>query len=150
MNAQAYDQYKKTSIESVGPGKLLLMLFEGAIRNIDSAKKAILDKDINLAHNQIIKTQNIILELISSLNMEYEISNQLFYLYEFMFYQLTLANAGKDIKILDEVRALLSEFHGVWDEAGKKAGVIKTQAQTQTQTQIANNAAPSQGLNIQG
>ena len=140
MNAQAYDQYKKTNIESIGPGKLLLMLFEGAIRNIDSAKQAILDKDINLAHNQIIKTQNIILELISSLDMEYEISNQIFYLYEFLFYQLTVANAQKDLKILDEVRGLLSEFHEVWDEANKKAGVVRVQSDT----------APNQGLNIQG
>jgi len=140
MNAQAYDQYKKTNIESIGPGKLLLMLFEGAIRNIDSAKQAILDKDINLAHNQIIKTQNIILELISSLDMEYEISNQIFYLYEFLFYQLTVANAQKDLKILDEVRGLLAEFHEVWDEANKKAGVVRVQSDT----------APNQGLNIQG
>jgi len=140
MNAQAYDQYKKTNIESIGPGKLLLMLFEGSIRNIDSAKKAILDKDINLAHNQIIKTQNIILELISSLDMEFDISNQIFNLYEFMYYQLTIANAHKDIKTLDEVRGLLVEFHDVWNEASKKAGVVKSQSDT----------APNQGLNIQG
>jgi len=140
MNAQAYDQYKKTNIESIGPGKLLIMLFEGSIRNIDSAKKAILDKDINLAHNQIIKTQNIILELISSLDMEFDISNQIFNLYEFMYYQLTIANAHKDIKTLDEVRGLLVEFHDVWNEASKKAGVVKSHS----------DAAPSQGLNIQG
>ena len=140
MNAQAYDQYKKTNIESVGLGKLLLMLFEGAIRNIDSAKKAILDKDINLTHNLIIKTQNIILELISSLNMEYEISNQIFNLYEFMYYQLVIANAQKDIKVLDEVRDLFCEFHDVWEEASKKAGIMRAQ----------NETLPSQGLNIRG
>lgn len=142
MNAQAYDQYKKTNIESVGQGKLLLMLFEGAIRNIDSAKKAILDKDFNLAHNQIIKSQNIILELISSLNMEYEISNQIFNLYEFIYYQLVIANAQKDIKVLDEVRTLLGEFHDVWEEASRKAGVMKNQSQSDN--------VPNQGLNIRG
>lgn len=140
MNAQAYDQYRKTSIESIGPGKLLLMLFEGAIRNVESARKAIIDKDINLAHNQIIKTQNIILELISSLDMEYPISNELFNLYEFMYYQLTLANAHKDTKILDDVKDLLSDFYQVWDEAVKKAGVVRNKAETPV----------SEGLNIKG
>ena len=140
MNAQAYDQYKKTNIESVGLGKLLLMLFEGAVRDIDNAKEAILNKDINLAHNEIIKTQNIILELISSLNMEYEISNQIFNMYEFMYYQLVIANAQKDIKVLDEVRDLLCEFHDIWEEASKKAGIMKAQGET----------LPSQGLNIRG
>lgn len=140
INAQAYDQYKKTSIESVGPGKLLLMLFEGAIRNIDSAKQAIEDKDINLAHIQIIKTQNIILELISSLDMEYEISNQIFNLYEFIYYQLTVANAHKDVQLLDEIRGLLSDFYNVWDEANKKAGAFRNKSEN----------IPSEGLSIKG
>jgi len=140
MNAQAYDQYKKTSIESISPGKLLLMLFEGAIRNVDNAKQGIIDKDINTAHTQIVKTQNIILELISSLDMEYEISNQLFDLYEFIYYQLVVANAQKDLKILDDIRGLLVNLYDMWDETVKKAGVVRGKAE----------GDQCQGLNIKG
>ncbi len=140
MNAQAYNQYRKTSVESAGPGRLLLMLFEGAIRSIDNAKKAIEEQDINTAHNQIIKVQSIILELISSLDMEYEISNQLFNLYEFIYYQLVLANTNKDLATLDEARDLLADFYLTWDEAVKKAGAIRTK----------NEASPTEGLNLKG
>jgi len=123
VNAQAYDNYKRATVETAAPGKLLLMLFDGAVRNIDNAKKAINDKDINNAHNLIVKTQNIILEFIASLNMEYEISNNLFNLYEYLYYQLVQANAGKDIDKLDEVRGFLIEFRDIWEEAMKKATV---------------------------
>jgi len=123
VNAQAYDNYKRATVETAAPGKLLLMLFDGAVRNIDNAKKAINDKDINNAHNLIVKTQNIILEFIASLNMEYEISNNLFNLYEYLYYQLVQANAGKDIDKLDEVRGFLIEFRDTWEEAMKKAAV---------------------------
>lgn len=141
VNAQAYNNYKKATVETAAPGKLLLMLFDGAIRNIDDAKKAIRGKDINSAHNLIIKTQNIILEFIASLNMEYEISNNLFNLYEYLYYQLVQANAQKDINKLDEVREFLAEFRNTWEEAMKKAA-ITTRAKT--------DEAPLQALNVKG
>ncbi len=137
VNAQAYSNYKKASVETASPGKLLLMLFDGAIRNIDDAKKAIQDKDINVAHNLIVKTQNIILEFIASLNMDYEISNNLFNLYEYLYYQLVQANAGKDINKLDEVREFLVEFRNTWEEAMKKAATT-TRTNDETTLQVLN------------
>lgn len=134
VNAQAYDNYKRATVETAAPGKLLLMLFDGAIRNIDSAKKAINDKDINTAHNLIVKTQNIVLEFIASLNMEFEISNNLFNLYEYLYYQLVQANAGKDIGKLDEVRGFLVQFRDTWEEAMKKAATT-TREKSEENTQ---------------
>ena len=124
-NAQAYNQYKKTSIETVAPGKLLLMLFDGALRNINNAKKAITEGDINRAHQEIVKTEDIIIELMTSLNMDYEISVNLLILYEYLLYQLTQANAKKDISLLDEVQGFVSELRDTWDEAVKSLNKIQ-------------------------
>lgn len=117
VNAQAYNQYKKSVVETVAPEKLLLMLYDAAIKNINNAKKAIKEKDINRAHEQIMKTEEIIVELMSTLNMEYEISGKLFALYEYFYHRLTQANAQKDIEILDEVEEFLLELRGTWQEA---------------------------------
>ncbi len=118
-NAQAYNQYQKTSIETVAAEKLLLMLYDGAIKNINNAKKAINEKDINLAHQNIIKTEDIIIELMSTLNMDYEISLNLFALYEYLLHQLTQANIKKDISLLDEVAGFLMDLRKTWAEAIK-------------------------------
>ena len=123
MNAQAYNQYKKASVETVAPEKLLLMLFDGALKNVNNAKKAIEKKDINLAHQEIMKTEDIIIELMSTLNMDYEISHSLFALYEYLLNQLTQANCKKDIDLLNEVEEFLKEIRETWAEAAKK---IKT------------------------
>ena len=56
MSAQVYDQYRKTAVETVSPGKLLLMLYDGAIKNLNNAITAINNKNLNGAHNDIIKT----------------------------------------------------------------------------------------------
>lgn len=122
MNAIAYDQYKKTSIETLSPGKLLVMLYDGAIKNVDTAKKAIADHDLNIAHQQLVNAQDIITELMCTLNMEYEISHNLYSLYDYLQYRLVQANLTKDVQILDEVRTFLVDLRNTWEEAAKKAG----------------------------
>lgn len=124
-NAQAYNQYKKTSIETVAPEKLLLMLFDGAFRNINNAKKAITEGDINRAHQEIVKTEDIIIELMTSLNMDYEISVSLLALYEYLLHQLTQANFKKDISLLDEVQGFVSELRDTWGEAVKSLNTVQ-------------------------
>jgi flagellar protein FliS len=138
MNAMAYDQYKKTSIETLSPGKLLVMLYDGAIKNIDSAKKAINDLDMNTAHQQLTKTQDIITELMCTLNMDYDISHSLYSLYDYLQYRLVQANINKDVQILDEVRTFLVDLRNTWDQAAKMTGA-KLQS-----------SASASGLSIKG
>lgn len=126
MNAMAYDQYRKTSVETISPGKLLVMLYDGAIKNVDTAKKAIADRDMNTAHQQLVNAQDIITELMCTLNMDYEISQSLYSLYDYLQYRLIQANMNKDVQILDEVRTFLADLRSTWEEAAKKSGA-KTQ-----------------------
>lgn len=136
MNAQAYDQYKKASVETVPPEKLLLMLYEGALRNITNAKKAIEVSDINQAHVQIVKVEDIIIELMSTLNMEYEISHNLFALYEYLLNELVQANVKKDIKILEQVEEFITEFRDTWQEAIKVLNASPPVEQSKPQATI--------------
>jgi len=126
LNAQAYDQYKRTSVETVAPEKLLLMLYDGALKNIHSAKNAIAQMDVNLAHNEIMKAEEIVLELMCTLNMEYEVSQSLYLLYDFLYNQLVQSNAGKDVELLSQVEQFLMELKQTWQEAiqGLKAAPL--------------------------
>lgn len=117
-----YQNYKKTSMETTSPGRLLVMLFEGAIKNLDMAVKAITDQDMNTAHKGIIKGQEILQELMGSLNMDYEISAHLLDLYEYLQTRLVMANIHKDPGIIDEVREFLVDMHQTWLEASRMAG----------------------------
>lgn len=158
MNAQAYDLYKNATVETVSPEKLLLMLYEGAIRFIDNAQQGIAAKDINLAHQQNIKAQNIILELMATLKMDYEISHSLYALYEYMYLQLVQANVKKDTAILEEVKGFLKELRDTWAEAIKS---LKTPGAKTANTEIkavnipvpapVNNKVPTRSnLDLQG
>lgn len=139
LNTQAYLQYQKTSMETTSPGKLLLMLFDGGIKSLHSAKVAIDDKDINKAHHEIIRVQDIVMELMSTLKMDYEISKSLMALYEYYLQQLVEANVKKDKAILDEVLDFFTQMHDAWEQAIKHLGPAP-----------ALSAEPMNKLNISG
>lgn len=121
-SANVYDQYRRTKVETLTPGKLLLMLYDGALNNINQAREAITAKEIPRAHEHIIKAQDIIVELMATLNMDYSISVSLYRLYDYLHQRLVDSNIKKDPAILDEVAAMLSDLRQTWDEAIKGLG----------------------------
>ena len=119
--------YKETQIKTATPGKLILMLYDGAIRHLNQALE-----DLSKEHrryesisNSLIKTQDIIAELMISLDFERggEIAKNLFGLYVFMNRRLLDGNIKKDKAPLEEVKTLLLELRGAWAEAADKANV---------------------------
>jgi len=119
LNAQAYDTYRKAAFETASPARLLIMLYEGAIKNLDDACRCIEGKDIPGAHKHIVKTQDILVELMSSLKMEYDLSKQLLPLYQFYYRQLVEANVKKDVTLIQQVKGFLAELKEAWEEAAK-------------------------------
>ncbi|MBC9784456.1 flagellar export chaperone FliS [Heliobacterium chlorum] len=115
----ALAQYRNTTVQTAAPEKLLIMLYDGAIRFLQQAVKAIETKDFNDAHEKLLKAQNIVVELMVTLNMDYEISKQLKKLYDFFYQQLVQANIKKETKIILEVVDMLTVLRNTWDEAAK-------------------------------
>ena len=143
VNTQAYMQYQKTSVETTSPGKLLLMLFDGAIKSLNHAKMAIVDKDVEKAHNELIRVQNIIEELMTTLRMDHEISASLLSLYEYYLHQLVEANMKKDVTIIDEVLDFFEQMHESWDQAVKQLASAPAPAAEAP-------VAPQQRINVSG
>lgn len=115
--ANAYQVYQQNEVLTASKGKLLIMLYEGAIKFLRFAKVAIDEKNIEDANKYLIKAQNIISELMATLNMDYDISKDLYSLYDYMKYRLTQANIKKDKAIIDEIIDMLSGFKDTWQKA---------------------------------
>lgn len=121
IQTQIYATYKNSTVETASPGKLLLMLYNAAIKDLDIAMQGIAEKDIEGAHKKIIRAQDIITEFMCTLNMDYELSGKLLSLYEYLHRRLVEANVHKDIEIITEVRGFLVELRDSWQEAANKA-----------------------------
>ena len=118
--------YKETQIKTATPGKLILMMYDGAIRHLNQALQEMDDEHrrYDSISNSLIKAQDIIAELMISLDFERggEIAKNLFGLYVFMNRRLLDGNIKKDRTPLEEVKTLLIELRGAWAEVADKAG----------------------------
>jgi len=114
-----YQQYEKQSVMTASPGELTLMLYNGCIKFIKMGIKYIEEGNIGEANNAIQKAQDIINELAVTLDMEYEIAEQMYLLYEYMERRLIEANISKDMEILHEVEELIVELRDTWAEVIK-------------------------------
>ena len=134
-----YMKYKKTQIETADQGKLIMMLYDGAIKFVNKAIELMSHKKRNIEeiHKNIMKAQDIIVELMSSLNMEIEFSQKLLSIYMYINKRLVDANMKKTDEPLIEVKQYLVELRDAWEKAAKQVD--------------SNNLDPSQnngGVNI--
>lgn len=122
MKNNASQKYKQTSIQSASREKLLLMLYEAAIRYIKQAIEACEKKDIAGRGMNVGRAFDIIMELNNTLNHEIggEISKNLEQLYMFMTDRLTQANVTGDKTHLQHVLKILEMLYSGWVEAIEK------------------------------
>ncbi|MDR3562376.1 MAG: flagellar export chaperone FliS [Negativicutes bacterium] len=117
MVANPYENYKRMQIETASPGRLLLLLYDGALKNLRVAQECVAQRKINQAHNCLIKAQNIIMELNLDLNMDAggDIAHHLRSLYVYNHKRLIEANVKKDATIIQEVIDVMAELKEGWE-----------------------------------
>ncbi|CAN7202449.1 flagellar export chaperone FliS [Rossellomorea sp. LjRoot5] len=109
-----YAAYQNNSVNTASPGELTLMLYNGSLKFIHIAKKAIEDKNIELKNTNIQKTQAIVNELMVTLNTDLKVSQNLMSLYDYINRRLSEANIKNDVTILEEVEGLITDFRDTW------------------------------------
>lgn len=115
--ASASKQYKKNQIETASPKQLVVLLYEGAIKYIRLAELATEKGNIDKVNTHLIKAQDIVTELMVSLNHqdgENKIASELQILYSYILNQLIQANLEKDTEKMSNVRHLMSELKEAW------------------------------------
>lgn len=122
MNKNAYQKYKTTSVQSASREKILLMLYEGAIKFTKLAIKAAEEKKIADRGMNIGRSFDIIMELNNTLDHKVggEVANQLEQLYMFMMEQYTKANITGDPEPLRSNLKLLQTLYDGWVQAVEK------------------------------
>ena len=114
--------YKKASVNTLDQNKLIIMLYDGAIKNANFAVEYMKSGEIEKVHDSLIKTKNIVTELLATLNMENggEIAKNLKSLYSYMFSLLIEANMEKKSEPVLNVIDLLKELRGAWVQIREK------------------------------
>lgn len=120
--------YKQTSVKTASPGKLIVMLYDEAVKQIDLAVELLVSKTKKLdkVHNALVKTQDIVTELMAGLDFDRggEIAKNLFSIYLFVNERLKEGNIKKNTEPLLQVKALLVDLRSAWAQIVHRAETV--------------------------
>ena len=123
MDKERISSYRETQIKTASKGALVVLLYDGLIRYLDIALENIPEKQYDVVNTNILKAQDIISELIMSLNFEAgDISQKLMNIYSFLNSKLIEGNVKKDPEPIKFVRNMACELREAWKEIAKKSG----------------------------
>ena len=122
MYCNGVQSYRKTDISTSDPVNLVIMCYEGAIDSLKLAKEKIKEKNYEKKAKAIIKAQDIIDELLCSLDLEKggTIASNLSSLYNYMLRRILHGDVNRDIGAIDEVIGMLNELLSAWREVTSK------------------------------
>lgn len=118
----AYSAYKETAVKTASQGKLIVMLYDEAIRQLDTGMSRfnsngkIDASNIEKFGKNIIKTQEIITELMVSLNMDVggDIGKNLMALYTYFNRELLNANINQSKEKIAFIRDQMNQLREAW------------------------------------
>lgn len=121
----AYAAYRETGVKTASQGKLIIMLYEEACRQLKNAEELFQDgdkippKNVEKLNKCIVRSQEIITELMVSLDMERggEIAKNLMALYAWFNQQLLEANINRKREKIASVHKMMSDLCGAWNTA---------------------------------
>jgi flagellar secretion chaperone FliS len=145
MAYNALSAYKETRIRTASQGQLIVMLYDGAVKQLDKALELLgLNNSgkrdpsrIEVIGKAIIKARDIITELMVSLDFDQggEIAQNLFALYTWFNKELMEAHMSVDVARITVVRNMVNELRGAWVETSAKTSAA---------------GRPVEGVNIAG
>lgn len=120
---QPHRQYQQSQVETASPTRLVVLLYDGAIRFCARAMEAMQARDYQEQNTNLLKAQRIIGELMSSLNKETggEVAANLLRVYTYVLEQLVEANLHDRADLIEGVLGLLRELRETWAEIDRLA-----------------------------
>lgn len=121
MMNNPYQQYKQTQVQTASPGELVLMLYNGAIKNINTALIHLEKDEKDEFRAKLDKALDIVTELMVNLKPEGgDISTQLTNLYDFVINRLIAGSAKYSKKELEEALQIITGLRDTWQEMLKQ------------------------------
>lgn len=122
MNYNRYQQYKQQSVETMTKGEQLILLYDECIKRLTLAKIALEKQDYEAFDQWVHKTEDIIRYLSGVLNRDYDISAELYRIYDYFLFQMSRLRAGRNEAIIEELKSRIIELRDAFKEADKIVG----------------------------
>ncbi len=133
-----YQAYQNTQVQTSNQKQLIVMLFDGMNRFTTKAIRAIRENDIEVAHSNLHRTGQILLELLSTLREDKggEIATNLKKIYVYCYEKIVIANLKKDIQAIKDVQMVLDNLADGWKHVNQIRGSNKAASAVPQQIRV--------------
>lgn len=115
FGSNPYNAYKQNSVGMASKEQLLLMLLDGAVKSAKLSKLAIQNKNIEKAHRELTRVQDIFTELLETLDMSAgDFTEDLVKLYTFCKDKAFESNIKKDVSVVEELIPVIEDIRDMW------------------------------------
>ncbi len=116
-NMNGYQNYKAQAVNTMTPGEMLGLLYDELLKRLTRAELALENKDYALFDQSMQRSNDIVNYLKNTLDHKFEISSELNRLYDFFLYEFSRISAGRNPKVIAEVRPLIVDLRDAFKEA---------------------------------
>lgn len=119
--AQLRNRYAREQVTTASPAKLVTMLYDRLLKDLNDAEQGLGSHDIPLTHNALVHAQDIVRELSSSLDVTVwaEAAN-LQRLYAWVLDELMTANLEKNAEHVQNARDVIQPLAEAWHEVARQ------------------------------
>ncbi len=118
--ANAYERYRTQGVLTASPVDLIVMLYEKCIKDLRQAEFALEKRNYSDANKCFKQAQDILIELMGSLDLQFDIAKHLMTLYEYMLHEIVECNIKKDAGGLRPVIEQLDSLRDAWAQIRKQ------------------------------
>lgn len=125
--AQLTSRYQSDGMATASPRRLLVLLFDRLVQDLDQARVAVTAGRVEAAHDALVHAQEIVHELRLALDPEvWDGAEQLITIYDYVYDLLVQANQSKALGPLEEGYQLLLPLHEAWTAAYQEVQMGQT------------------------
>lgn len=124
LHSPGYGAYQRIQTETSSCGELVVMLYNALVTDLQRAEQAFEDDDLERGHASLVRAQDIVMELLASLDIETgDLALRLSELYHYVYERLMQANVQKDTGAVREVVTIVTRLRDAWAQVVNSAPV---------------------------
>lgn len=123
LTTNPYQQYKQQGVMTASPVELIVMLYDGCVRNLRVAKLSFEEKNVVTANESLLKAQAIVQELSLCLDYSYPISGEINRLYTFVEEAIVEAIEKSNGDQLEDLVAIMTDLRVAWADVSRQTRV---------------------------
>ena len=113
--------YQRNQVAGMGQRDLILLLYNGALKFLEQARSELDNERTDVFADKVERVHRIIYHLYTTLDFDKgrDIATRLGQLYSFIISQLYILNSTRNVDIINDLSAILTDLRDGWQGIGR-------------------------------